>query len=355
MTKFVIGDENYSVERDCSTCGSKTSGNNEECDVCKDDSYWTEVNTSYDQNQPIGDTPSDYPAAGAEPIDAVNGTGFLDVGIAGAAPKIGEKLNKDGTGVARATRGVNPNSAKYKVLKFIYVSSSDCQICKEFDGKSFAVDSPNRPVIPRLESQGKKGGRPYTHPNCKCKWQNVFNESVTDDDYKRAAKWYGNGFEELSTLEKKMQIINMLKDSLGMEAVRKYSGEAKIQGILDGVVDNTYGKDDTNDTKLDTLFEQIAEIIIKQKKKSLGMESTTIGHKNHNIDKYLEIAEDDYEDGTNQDNDRYENTNYGGEGGKGSGKHGHKQWMLGAEVGDECPNCMMITEVKDGVCIVCHG
>ena len=42
------------------------------------------------------------------------------------------------------------------------------------------------------------------------------------------------------------------------------------------------------------------------------------------------------------------------EGGRGSGRVGHKKWMLAGEVGEECPNCMMITDRNDnGKCILC--
>jgi hypothetical protein len=88
-----------------------------------------------------------------------------------------EKLNKDGTGVRRATRGLNPKKTKAKVLQFVYVSKSECEICRQYDGMAFATDSPNRPIIPRLESQGKRGSRPYTHPNCKCKWVRPFSDA----------------------------------------------------------------------------------------------------------------------------------------------------------------------------------
>ena len=84
----------------------------------------------------------------------------------GVVDVVEEKLNKNGTGIQRATRGVNPEKTKAKVLEFVYVSKSECDICKQYDGKTFATDSPNRPVIPRLESQGDEGSRPYTHPNC---------------------------------------------------------------------------------------------------------------------------------------------------------------------------------------------
>jgi len=43
-----------------------------------DDEYTEEVNTSYDEDQPIGDEPQAYYAIGAEPIDAQTGDDFLD-------------------------------------------------------------------------------------------------------------------------------------------------------------------------------------------------------------------------------------------------------------------------------------
>jgi hypothetical protein len=41
------------------------------------------------------------------------------------------------------------------------------------------------------------------------------------------------------------------------------------------------------------------------------------------------------------------------EGGIGSGKKGHQKWMRGAYAGEECPNCMVRTEKKDGKCAIC--
>ena len=258
-----------------------------------DDEYeeTEEVNTSYDQDQPIGDEPQalNTELSNSEPIDAETGEDFYTVQIGGATNKIGEgqfpfdiedptvsadekrvywkldrmeqpehiddlrrwasewgedenlvikvfesffgryegesyaneSLNLDGTGVRKATRGVDPNKAKDQVLRFVYVSKSDCPICKPHDGHSWAVDSPNRPVIPRLESQ--KGNRPFTHPHCKCKWVNVFSDveskssEVNQADFDRTRKWYGAGFDKLTVIEQKMAMIEMLKQSLGME------------------------------------------------------------------------------------------------------------------------------------------
>jgi hypothetical protein len=42
------------------------------------------------------------------------------------------------------------------------------------------------------------------------------------------------------------------------------------------------------------------------------------------------------------------------EGGRGSGRKGHQKWMLGAEADpEECPNCMIFTEKKNGNCQIC--
>jgi hypothetical protein len=133
-----------------------------------DEEYIEEVNTSYDQDKEIGSIPSAY-FAHSQPMNAKNG--------GDEKFKSREKLNKDGTGVRKAKRGVNPNNTPAKVLEFVYVSKSECEICRQYDGQMFATDSPNRPIIPRLESQGKKGTRPYTHPNCKCKWVRPFSKT----------------------------------------------------------------------------------------------------------------------------------------------------------------------------------
>jgi len=142
---------------------------------------------------------------GEEELVMYESEGMVDVGE--------EKLNKNGSGIKRATRGVNPKKTKAKVLEFVYVSKSECEICREYDGKTFGVDSPNRPIIPRLESQGDRGSRPYTHPNCKCKWVRPFSyagitnfeqtkgsedyDSVTASLHKFAVKKYGSKFDSL--------------------------------------------------------------------------------------------------------------------------------------------------------------
>ena len=141
-----------------------------------------------------------------------------------------EKLNKDGTGVRRATRGLNPKKTKAKVLQFVYVSKSECEICRQYDGMAFATDSPNRPIIPRLESQGKKGTRPYTHPNCKCKWVRPFSDAgiknfeqtrgnedydkVKTRLYKKAIAKYGNKFYNLPKSRKHYIIMQEIMKEL---------------------------------------------------------------------------------------------------------------------------------------------
>lgn len=141
-----------------------------------------------------------------------------------------EKLNKDGTGVKRATRGVDPKKTKAEVLQFVYVSKSECEICRQYDGMAFATDSPNRPIIPRLESQGKKGTRPYTHPNCRCKWVRPFSDAgiknfeqtrgnedydkVKTRLYKKAIKKYGDKFYNLPKSRKHYIIMHEIMKEL---------------------------------------------------------------------------------------------------------------------------------------------
>jgi hypothetical protein len=141
-----------------------------------------------------------------------------------------EKLNKDGTGVKRATRGVDPKKTKAEVLQFVYVSKSECEICRQYDGMVFATDSPNRPIIPRLESQGKKGTRPYTHPNCRCKWVRPFSDAgiknfeqtrgnedydkVKTRLYKKAIKKYGDKFYNLPKSRKHYIIMHEIMKEL---------------------------------------------------------------------------------------------------------------------------------------------
>ena len=272
--------------------------------IIGDEYYADEVNTSYDQDQPIGDEPQALytEPSNSEPIDARTGDDFMDI------KKGEEKLNKDGSGVARATRGVSPNRAKHKVLRFEYVSSSDCEICKEFDGKTFAIDSPNRPVIPRLEKGG--GGRPYTHPNCKCRWKNVFNESMTKDEL------YNSECQDCGAPKSDHPNNLDYPHEWLPEYPTDYEGDMSPanEDAYDRVFDNM-----TDEQRV--MYEQIPH---ESEEPWDGMNKT----------EYLEILS-------------------ANEGGRGSGKKGHSKWMLGAEVGDECPNCMMITEVEDDKCMVC--
>jgi len=236
-----------------------------------------EINTTYDQEQPIGDTPSAYFGAGAEPIDAKNGSGFMDRG------KLGESLNKDGTGLAKAVRGLDPTKTKRKWLRFVYVSKSDCAICKEFDGKIYHIDDENRPCIPRLEEWD--GAHPITHPNCKCKWVRTFSdedfgdqkkakydedgnlvgmigfESLDDidpEDIELAKRVYGDDFDKADDLEKGWMVIKALlqkvsEESLFLNSVcKKCGGEdfdvMEKDGVIKGIKckncgDRPYGKE----------------------------------------------------------------------------------------------------------------
>ena len=212
-----------------------------------DEEYIEEVNTSYDQDKEIGSIPSAY-FAHSQPMNAKNGGDekfesrdqqkwyyatdqtYLDDEPHENRKVEGEKLNKDGTGVRKAKRGVNPNNTPAKVLEFVYVSKSECEICRQYDGQMFATDSPNRPIIPRLESQGKKGTRPYTHPNCKCKWVRPFSktglknfgqtrggEAEAHELTKKQIDVGRNnivGFDDLSQRDKFYAILSIYKDRL---------------------------------------------------------------------------------------------------------------------------------------------
>tara|TARA_R110002020_G_scaffold257634_3_gene471307 strand:+ start:940 stop:3084 length:2145 start_codon:yes stop_codon:yes gene_type:complete len=161
--------------------------------------------------------------------------------------KTTEKLNKDGTGVKRATRGVNPKKTKAKVLQFVYVSKSECEICRQYDGMAFATDSPNRPIIPRLESQGKKGTRPYTHPNCRCKWVRPFSDAGIKN------------FDD-------MGLFNDGNKSLG------YSGEAEAHELKQKTIDSI--KKEYGSLKFDKMSkEKQLDVIISSLLKKLQVES----------------------------------------------------------------------------------
>ena len=412
MTDFVIGDEEF-----------------------------TEVNTSYDQEQPIGDSPQALYSVGAEPINAKNGSGFMDVGRLGeshecktnddycicetcdtdadeyhnmscktckrtkgllygenigckfcnnkfsllnmtpegdiSCPKCGkgfgkkegfeklntsyyecpecdyrrknmedflnhlqnihnydyrraddtvsiqtdviesnEKLNKDGTGVARAVRGINPNNNKHVKMMFDYVSGAGCKICSQYDGVVFDRNDEKRPIIPRLEVSGWSA-RPYTHPNCKCRWIKVFNEVNTNNNMQaneiapeliaRGKAWYGDGWDELKLVEKQLIVIKMLQKSLGMNEslveepvpmvgieahqlklkANEYAGQpmAKphnygIQRILDGLVGSNLHEAKKNeiedivskDFTLENLLALTAKALADKLGKKLGVE-----------------------------------------------------------------------------------
>jgi len=142
--------------------------------VCGNCDFPEEAQIGYEQVQPNDDTLTAYFAVGAEPIEAKNGIGFFDKKRLEES-SVGEALNKDGTGVKKATRGLDPRKKRNIWLQYVYVSGGGkkkkkgkCEICGPFDGKIFHIDSEDRPCIPRLEEWD--GIRPVTHPNCKCKW-----------------------------------------------------------------------------------------------------------------------------------------------------------------------------------------
>ena len=407
----------------------------ENCSTCDGIGHIEEVNTTYDQNQPIGDTPSDYPAIGGEPIDARNGNDFFTVkklqednktdkefknvwqeldkiveesyikenlksisdkellekrdyiygtyrhrsylnDIENEIRKRGlgnpdwhkddkaelvEKLNKDGTGVKVARRGVNPNKTPHKVLQFMYVSKSDCDICKQYDGISFPLDSPNRPVIPRLESVSSRSKRPYTHPNCKCKWiipisdigyQNLIQarggEAKSKEDYKSAldkiinsVKKQNPNFDKLDEREQNWLImkqgIKMLKGE-SMELVDPIPIASMLKMTFDSIQPVILSRlhKDGNEVR-DMIDSFVGEALSEQEKRDIIEE--------HNLDFTFENLIDIVSESLIK--------KIANEGGVGSGKKGHQKWMRGAYAGEECPNCMIRTEKKDGKCAIC--
>lgn len=449
----------------------------ENCSTCGGIGQIEEVNTAYDQNQPIGDTPSDYPAVGGEPIDAKTGDDFmtvkrlqedtpptkefknvwqeLDKMVEESYSK--EKLNKDGTGVARARRGVNPNKTPHKVLQFVYVSKSECDICKQYDGMQFPIDSPNRPVIPRLETISSRSKRPYTHPNCKCKWVTPFSDAgmrnfeQTRDGLKKNAKEFDYGvrttdedfkvgfrefkstndprkWDDLDGIEKRNWVIRgylkLLKryNKKPMNTVEKIEetfekinpkvyGSATesdspygIQKMLDMFVDDKFTRKEkieieeehNLDFTLENLLRLVAEKIAEKASKKMGLESRKVkgneydlkyifqrkkpNFQNQNFKDYAKVFEEPIESKWarkkyNLGGDFYDFFNLewsdlpseiqdlfratisveskATEGGVGSGKKGHQIWMRGAYAGEECPNCMIRTEKKDGKCAIC--
>jgi hypothetical protein len=442
--------------RECPNC----FGLEENCSTCSGTGQIEEVNTSYDQDQLIGDTPSDYPALGGEPIDAKTGDDFMTVKKLqeDTKPKkeyknvwqkldnmvkesySKEKLNKDGTGVARATRGLDPTKTSARVLQFVYVSKSECETCKQYDGQHFPIDSPNRPVIPRLE----KGDdiRPYTHPNCKCKWVRPFSKSgmknfeqtrVSESlDFKPftinagkqtfklrkkksdTRKWddlgeeeqldwiirgmvssMKNGWSEIGEFKKIKEVFDKIEPKqkgISTESDSPYG----IQKMLDMFVDKTLTPKEKNeieeehnlDFTLENLLRLVAEKLAEKAGKKMGLEGKVKSNEsllsvfkkqkpnfqNQNFKDYAKVFEDpietkwnkqkygltdifsdfknmDWDELPNEIQDLFRATAV--EGGVGSGKKGHQKWMRGAYAGEECSNCMIRTEKKDGKCAIC--
>jgi len=387
-----------------------------------------------------------------------------------------EKLNKDGTGVKRATRGLNPKKTPAKVLQFVYVSKSECDICREYDGKTFATDSPNRPIIPRLESQGNRGSRPYTHPNCKCKWVRPFSDagirnfdqirgtedydSITASLYKYAHKKYGKKFDILPKSRKHyilmQELMRKLKSdesfdptSLPIASMLKMTYDAieptlalrlakmthkhtnEVRDLIDDMVGESLSSERKHDIvlehNLDFTFENLLELttlalfeaysdehdVWDEEKNTLVdpslLEDKEEGdegiddepympdvygidpypHRHEFIDSSCTIC--DYELKATEDHSKPYTDKFGKrhvswtcpkcgeefgiaghsgegeqfehimsheskatEGGRGSGRKGHQKWMLGAEADpEECPNCMIFTERKNGNCQIC--
>lgn len=346
-----------------------------------------EVNTSYDQEQPIGDSPQALytEPSNSEPIDAATGQDFYDIQIGGQAPRIGEyksvwkelgyeKLNKDGTGVVRATRGINPNDPKHDLMKFVYVSSSECKICKPYDGHTYYKDDPDRPIIPRLES-GYEGAN-YTHPRCKCKWTYVFRESKAEEldpaTWERASKLYGGDFSSLSPIEQKVFIVGMLQKSLNAEEFDlidpvPFASMAKLAfDALKPTIQNKLGIGEAVATERGTVFlgqrgeppkygiqEMLGDIVGKSLGNTKKKEIEEAVSDDFTLDNLLALTAKALADKLGKKLGVESVVN---EGGRGSGKKFHMPYQLDIEYGGnvrECENCMILTNFKDNICDIC--
>jgi len=149
-----------------------------------------------------------------------------------------------------------------------------------------------------------------------------------------------------------------------------YGGESYgIQNMLDDIVSKSLGKEDKekieeqlkSDFSLDGLLNLVADKLAQKAGKKLGLESTGLTRDWDKDEKrpilmgyQLNDEDIDEETGFYKNPNDGEPWQYGGEGGKGSGRKGHQKWMLEGEAMDECPNCMIQTDKdENGKCILC--
>jgi hypothetical protein len=133
----------------------------------------------------------------------------------------------------------------------------------------------------------------------------------------------------------------------------------KTQSMLDSIVAKSIGKEKEEEIDklfdkgfdLDTLMTKVAEILAKKAGKKLGLENVNKdGITCEKCGRYF----DPNSDFMMTDYNKHIKTHRADEGGKGSGKRGHQKWMISGEAGDECENCMMITDKNEsGNCEIC--
>lgn len=147
-------------------------------------------------------------------------------------------------------------------------------------------------------------------------------ESVADEDVLDPVPWASMATQMFNAIQP------TIKSKLGKYTEAKENESPYgIQKMLDIFVDKNLTREEkikieeehNLDFTLENLLRLVAEKIAEKASKKMGLENKTKAT----------------------------------EGGVGSGKKGHQKWMRGAYAGEECPNCMVRTEKKDGKCAIC--
>lgn len=130
------------------------------------------------------------------------------------------RLRSTGKKVPRSLSPKALSKTEGRFLRFIFnnkgTAGEDCRICKPLDGHVWEVLDKNRPIIPRLEpSKRSVQGRSFTHPNCECRWAEVFADEAYAYEVTRD-EW------ENSTIQGKQQQLELVGGPIEM-AIRSWA------------------------------------------------------------------------------------------------------------------------------------
>lgn len=130
------------------------------------------------------------------------------------------RLRSTGKKVPRSLSPKALSKTEGRFLRFIFnnkgTAGEDCRICKPLDGHVWEVLDKNRPIIPRLEpSKRSISGRSFTHPNCECRWAEVFADEAYAYEVTRE-EW------ENSTIQGKQQQLELVGGPIEM-AIRSWA------------------------------------------------------------------------------------------------------------------------------------